>query len=101
MIRIVHGVAHPKAVQHDRKLTRDCDNRAFLRILAAAARQHLPVTTQITVGSERSQDVLWSTDQEAATELITRLRDAQLRGGIATVVEPRNQTEVRTHIPTA
>ena len=90
IVGIVCGLADPEPVEQDREFARDRDDRALLRILPAALRDGDAIPPQVTVGAERAEDVLRRADQQSSAEFIARLRDAQLRGRIATLVQPRH-----------
>src|ERR1700730_2672122 len=63
ILRIVRRVAEPQAMQEDRELAGDGDDRALLGILPAAVRDRRAEPPEITLGPKRPKDVMRGVDQ--------------------------------------
>lgn len=92
--RLVHVAGHPQGMQEDGQLAGHGDHGPFLRVLPSPCSQAQAPSPQITVRSERPQNVVRAIHQEAAQQGVAALGDAELGCSGAGVVLPRTQSQV-------
>lgn len=97
--RIIHLAGHPQAVKQYRELPRHGHLFTFLRNHTAASRQTQPLTSQVRVLTERTQDLVRRLNQQAAKVAVARLGDRELgitRPGLALL---GSKSQIRSHRP--
>src|SRR6266404_9652128 len=87
-------------MHHDCELARDRDDCSFLRMLSSSLCNCLPVSAQIRVLSEVTEDVLRCRDQKASTEWISLFGDPCRLMLFARVVGSWHEAEICAGTPT-
>src|SRR5437868_1284817 len=88
-------------MEQNRELARDSDGGPLARVLAAACGDSKTVASQITVGSERTEDVMRRSDEQAPQILVAFLCDSLLWLTLSRFVLAGHKSEPRTDATTA
>src|SRR5215469_2903296 len=76
--RLIDLATHPKSMQQDRQLPRYRYRSSLLGVLSPTLAQPQPVTSQVAVGSKRSQDILRTPHQQLAHHRVPGFANSQL-----------------------
>ena len=83
----------PEAMEQHGQFPCDGNDGSLLRVAPATSCDQQAVPAQIAVRSERTEDVLRASDQQAAKVCISFLGDASLRLALSRIVLTGNQTK--------
>ncbi len=85
-------------MQQDRQLSCGGDDGSLLCIPSATLGQPQAPASQVAVGTERTQNVLRSLDQQRSQIRVAFLADVHLWFTLPGVPAPRLQSEIATHV---
>ncbi len=89
----------PKTVEQNSKLSGNGNDRSLFSVLASPFGQLQSPTSQVTVRSEGTEDVLGEGDEQATQEGIASLGDSQLRVMVAGLIPSGDQTDCGSDLP--
>ena len=96
--RFVHFSAHPQVMQQHRQLSRGRHDGSLLSVSPATLGQLQAPAPEITVHTERSQNVLRSLHQQRPQIRIAFLADVHLRLALTGVSSSRLQSQIAAHV---
>ena len=88
----------PKTVEQNSKLSGNGNDSSLFSVLASPFGQLQAPTSQVTVRSEGTEDVLGGGDEQATQEFIASLGDSQLRVMVAGLIPSGDQTDCGSDI---
>ena len=97
--RIINLPGLPEMMEQDGQLPGDGDDSSPFCVFPSSFSQLQAPTAQVAVGTERTQDVLGGSDEQAAQISVSGLRDAQLRIATSRLISTRDEAESWLYLP--